>query len=321
MPSPPSKANQTGPNPPPTHKLGAELRDLALHYGMRALPASACSGLGAWLGTALGQRAHPAADARALELLTRLRPELTATPDVAAASLRLLWQNVGRAYAEFATIERAVPQGRTVLSDSTVLDAAYADDRPLILCFVHLGNWEVLGQHVASHPLISRARPFSAVIKPPANRAHAFIAARRRARLPVELVPMGRYVWHNVATTLRRPGGIVWLAADEVANGRVFAPHFGRRVRTDGNLGKVVRLAAATGASVLPMYNERIGPARFKSHILPVMEMPTGRLGDDRIREEVMRIDSVFDPIVRRHLTQWYMAVEFGHDPDDPVRG
>jgi KDO2-lipid IV(A) lauroyltransferase len=313
MPSPPSTQ-------PPRGKLAAEVRDLALHYGMRALPVPACSAIGAKLGIVLGQRAHAAADARALELLTRLRPDLTATPEAADASLRLLWQNVGRTYAEFAAVERAVPEGRTVLSDAARLDEAYADDRPLILCFVHLGNWEVLGQHVALHPRIHRGRPFTAVIMPPANRAHAFIAARRRAKLPVELVPMGRGVWSKVAETLRRPSGIAWLAADEAANGRVYAPHFGRRVRTDGNLGKIVRLAAVTGARVLPMYNERIGPARFRSHILPVLEMPRGRLDDDRIREQVERIDSVFDPIVRRHLTQWYMAVEFGHDPDDPVR-
>jgi hypothetical protein len=29
----------------------------------------------------------------------------------------------------------------------------------------------------------------------------------------------------------------------------------------------------------------------------------------------------VFAPIVQRLLTQWYMAVEFGADADDPVIG
>ena len=290
-----------------------------MHYGMRALPTGACSALGAWFGTTLGQRGHPAAEARARALLVRLRPDLATTPAALETNLRHLWQNIGRTYAEFAVIQRIVPEGRGLICDPQRLDEAYADHRPLILCFVHLGNWEVLGQQVAAHPLIYPGRPFSAVVMPPANRAHAFIAARRRATLPVELVPMGRRVWHATADTLRRPGGIVWLAADEVANGRVFAPHFGRRPRIDGNLGKIVRLAAATGARVLPMYNERIGPTRFRSHILPLLEMPRGRLDDEATRDQVMRIDSIFAPIVRRLLTQWYMAIEFGADPDDPI--
>jgi KDO2-lipid IV(A) lauroyltransferase len=299
----------------------AELRDLGLHYGMRPLPAAASSGLGAWLGTALGQRGHPAANARVRNLLTRLRADLAASPESLERGVQQVWRNVGRTYAEFSVIERFVPSGRASLSDTDRLDEAYADYQPLILCFVHLGNWEVLGHQVASHPLIHRGRPISAVIMPPANRAHAIIAARRRASLPVQLVPMGPRVWHNVAETLRRPGGIVWLAGDEASNGRVFAPHFGRRVRIDGNLGKIVRLAAATGARVLPMYSERLGSARFRSHILPILDMPRGRLDDQTIRAQVMRIDAVFAPIVKRLATQWYMAVEFGDDPDDPVTG
>ena len=294
--------------------VAAELRDLGLHYGMRALPTEACSALGAWLGTKLGQSAHPVSDSRARALIARLRPDLAVSPAALEASLRLLWQNVGRTYAEFAAIQRMLPEGRALLSGQERLDAAYADDRPLILCFVHLGNWEVLGKQVTAHPLVHRGRPISAVVMPPANRAHAFIVARRRSTLPVDLIPMGRRVWHVVAQTLRRPGGIVWLAGDEVANGHVCAPHFGRKPRIDGNLGKIVRLAATTGARVLPVYNERIGSVRFHSHVLPMLDMPSGRLDDEEIRTQVMRIDAVFAPIVRRLVTQWHMATQFEID-------
>ena len=288
---------------------------------MRALPTGPCSDLGAWCGTALGQRGYPAADSRIRALLAQLRPDLAATPESLAASLRLIWQNIGRTYAEFAAVERIVPEGRAILIDPHRLDEAYADDRPLILCFFHLGNWEVLARQVIIHPSIDRGRPFTAVTMPPSNRAHAFIAARRRSSLPVNLVPMNRRVWHSVTECLRRPRGIVWLAGDESANGRVFAPHFGRKVRLDGNLGKIVRLAAATGARVLPMYNERIGTTHFQSHILPMIEVPQGRLSDEQIEAHVMRIDAVFAPIVKRLLTQWYMAVDFSLDPEDPIAG
>ncbi|HQT78448.1 MAG TPA: lysophospholipid acyltransferase family protein [Rhodopila sp.] len=304
---------------PRTARLIAEARDLSLHYGMRALPTPACSALGAWFGIRLGQRGHPAADARARALLRRLRPDLATDPVALEDSIQTLWRHVGRTYAEFAAIERIAEEGRTIVNGSDHLNNAYADDRPLILCFFHLGNWEVLGQQIARHPLINQGRPFSALVMPPANRAHALIAARRRASLPVNLIPMGRNVWHTVAETLRKPRGIVWLAGDEVVNGQVSAPHFGRPPRTDGNLGKMVRLAAATGARILPIYNERIGPSRFCSHILPILDMPRGRLTPADIQAEVMRIDALFEPIVRRLITQWYMAIEFGGDTE-PAR-
>ena len=297
------------------------MRDLALHYGMRALSTDACSALGAWLGGHLGRRGHPAADARAKALLMRLRPDWAEEPEVLEANLQQLWSNVGRTYAEFAAIRKIVGGYRNVMCGEPQLEEVYASDRPLILCFVHLGNWEVLGHCITSHPMLGPMRPFIGLAMPPANRAHALIAVRQRASLPIDLLPMGRHVWHRVIETLRQPGGIVWMAADEAAGGRVHAPLFGRRPRIDSNLGKIVRLAAATGARVLPMYNERLGLARFRSHILPVMEMPSGRLTEEAAQQQIYRINEVFEPIVRRLLTQWYMAIEFDAEAGDNAVG
>ncbi len=294
-----------------------ELRDIALHYALRGLPTEACSALGAHLGGWLGRRGHPVAASRSLTLLRTLRPDLN-TVAIETACARL-WANIGRTFAEFSVIHRMLPQGRATLSDPALLDGVYADQRPLILCFVHLGNWEVLGRQVVQHPRIYPGRPFVAVVEPPGNRAHAFVAARQRGVLPVELAPMGPRVWHTVAETLRRPGGIAWLAADEFANRRVYAPHFGRRVRTDGNLGKIVRLAAATGARIMPIYNERLPGTRFVTHVGAPLEIPSGRLGAQDLATQVMRLDAIFAPIIRQHVDQWYMASEFRADPADPV--
>ncbi|MEA2725555.1 MAG: Kdo2-lipid lauroyltransferase/acyltransferase [Acetobacteraceae bacterium] len=306
------------PTPAASRRVLPELRDLGIHYGLRALPTDACSAVGAWLGRTMGRRGHPAAEARVRALLPRLRPDL-ATSDALEAALVRLWENVGRTYAEFSVIHRMLPAGRSRLSDPALLDAVYADDRPLILCFVHLGNWELLGLQMADHPRIHRGRPIVAVTMPPTNRAHALIAARQRRVLPVDLVPMDRRIWYTIADRLRRPGGIAWLAADDVVGGRVFAPHFGRRPRIDGNLGKIVRLAAATGARILPIYSERLQGARFVSHLLPVVEVARGRRDEDSIRFDVARIDGLFAPIVQRLVQQWYMAIEFAEDLDDPT--
>jgi KDO2-lipid IV(A) lauroyltransferase len=302
----------------PPRRLAAELRDLGIHFGLRSLPIEACSTVGAWLGRTMGRRSHPAADARARALLERLRPDL-AGPDALETTLVSLWENVGRTYAEFSVIHRMLPAGCSALSDPALFEEVCADDRPLILCFVHLGNWELLGLQVATHSRVDHGRPIVAVTMPPTNRAHAFIAARQRKVLPVELVPMHPRIWHTVADRLRRPGGVAWLAADDVVAGRVFAPRFGRKPRVDGNLGKIVRLAATTGARILPLYSERLDGARFVSHVLPLVEVPREPRDKEMILAHVERVDAIFTPIVRRLVQQWYMAVEFAEDPNDPV--
>jgi len=302
---------------PAPHRMLPELRDLALHYGLRALPTEACSALGARLGRSIGRRGHPVAAARAVSLLGQLRPDLHG-PSLEAANVRL-WENVGRTFAEFSVLHRMLPEGRSVLSDPGLLDALYAQNRPLILCFVHLGNWEVLGAQLSTHPRIVPGRPFVALVETPPNRAQAFIAMHQRRALPVECLPMAPRVWHRIGETLRRPGGIVWLAADEAANKRVHAPHFGRRLRADGNLGKIVRLAAASGALVVPMWSERVAGARFVSRLGPPLEVPTGRLSQDALQAQVARLDAVFAPVVRSLVDQWYMATEFRFDGEDPI--
>ncbi|MBE7247346.1 MAG: hypothetical protein INR63_20585, partial [Actinomycetospora chiangmaiensis] len=49
--------------------------DWAMHYGMRALPMTACSNVGARLSRRLGRDAHPAQQRNALGLMAALRPD------------------------------------------------------------------------------------------------------------------------------------------------------------------------------------------------------------------------------------------------------
>lgn len=287
--------------------LASEAKELGLHYAMRALPTEICSDIGARLGSSIGRRGHPVAAARSLAVLARLRPDLADAAALETAMTRL-WQNVGRTYAEFSVLRRIVREGRVTQSDPAVLRETAADTRPLILCFLHLGNWEVLGEQMA------RLWPgrITAVVMPPANRAHAFIARRRRRHLPAELIEMDRHVWRVAAERLRRPGGVLWLAADEAYAGRVFAPFLGRVPTADGNLGKMVRLASTTGARILPIYAERQPGVRFVVHALPEIDVTADRRDAAALLEAVVRLDAQLDPIVRRLAEQWYMAIEFG---------
>ena len=84
------------PTPPlqAIRRLLPELRDLAIHFGLRSLPIETCSTVGATLGRTMGRRGHPNAEARARAVLPRLRPDLAA-PDALETALVGLWENAG----------------------------------------------------------------------------------------------------------------------------------------------------------------------------------------------------------------------------------
>ena len=285
----------------------AGLRDQALHRLMQALPMDACSALGAELGPWLGQRANPEENARAKALLRRLQHERD-EPAI-AKELRLLWRNIGRTFAEFSVLPRIIRERRVTISAEDVLWRITPNPRPLIVCFVHLGNWEALGATLAQHPAFITHRNMSAVVAPPTDPARAAIAARLRGMLPVEHLPVRPLVWRAVMARLRRPFGTVWLAVDG-AEGGVDTPLFGRPARPDSTLGKIIRVAASTRALVLPVYCERLAGANFVGHVLEPYEPPAA-IDPSGLVREVTLLDAVFDAPVRRLVSQWYMAIEF----------
>jgi KDO2-lipid IV(A) lauroyltransferase len=289
----------------------AERRDLALHRLMQALPVETCSALGAALGPWLGQRSDRASDERAKALLRRLNP---AADSVAIdRQARQLWRNIGRTFAEFAALPRIIAEHRVTISSEAMIARIAPDPRPVIVCFAHLGNWEVLGAALSGHPTVIAHRRMTAVIAPPANLARAAVAARLRDTLSVEQLHIGPGVWRAVLTRLRQPFGTVWLAVD-AAEGGVDTPLFGRPPRLDGTLGKIVRLAASTGALILPVYCERLPRVRFIAHVLEPCEPRATPVDTADLLQHVAYLNALFDTPVRRLLNQWYMAIEFSSD-------
>lgn len=286
------------------------MRDVVLHRLMQAAPVETCSALGAELGIWLGQRSDHASDARAKALLQRLQPKANAAAIEQQA--RQLWRNIGRTFAEFSVLPRIITEQRVTIVPEATIERMAADPRPVIVCFVHLGNWEALGAALSSHPTVMAHRRMSAVIAPPANSTRAAIAARWRGTLAVEQLIMGPGVWRAVLNRLRQPFGTVWLAADAAEAG-VDTPLFHRPPRADRTLGKIVRLAASTGALILPTYCERLPGVRFIAHVMQPYEVQADVDTADLL-QSVVHLSALFDAPVRRLVTQWYMAIEFPTD-------
>ena len=290
-------------------RWSADARDLCLHYLLRALPTEACSAVGAQLSGLIGRRGHPFALSRSRVVLSRLRPDFAEPAALEAATVRL-WENMGRVYAEYSVLGRMVAEGRVTEAQPGRLAELLAGPRPVICMFLHIGNWEIAGQRVAD---LAPGRMIAPVM-PPDSPVQAGVVARWRARLPCDVRPMHPRVWREVLERLRRPGGVAFIAGDEPNAISVSAPFFGRPPRTDGNLGKIVRLAAATGALIAPIYAERRPGVRFVIGLLPPTEVARDVKGEAAVMTEVLRLDAMIAPVIRRLADQWLITVYFGKD-------
>ena len=292
-------------------RLGEEGLYLGLHQTFRMLPTEACSDAGARLSGILGRRSHPVSEGRSRVLLARLRPDW-AEPAALEAAVGRTWENAGRVYAEYSVLHRLIREGRVTEAEPGLLQALTAPGQgPAIFAFLHLGNWEVVAHRLA-HLTQGRGMGVGA---PPARAGRGAIFRRWHDSLPGITRPTSLGVWREVVEMLRKPDGAVLLNIDEPNAVSVSAPFFGRPVRADGNLGKAVRLAAAARARIVIAYAERLAGVRFVIHALPVVEVDPRATGVGPETEgEVLRIDAMIAPVIRRLADQWHMAAYFGTD-------
>ena len=282
--------------------------ELALHYALRLLPIDACSFSGAAI-TYLTRRLYPESEARARKAWTVLRPA-EADPAAVDAAMDRLWRNIGRTMHEYSVIDRLWNAGRIEVCDIEHLHRARDQGKPILVAPVHLGNWEVI--LVAG---IACGHCGSGIYEPPPNRFEHRIANAVRARYGARFVAAGPHSVREAVRELKARRGPFIVYIDEFIRGRVQAPSFGRRLHSDANIAYAVRLAAMTGAVVIPAYCLRLGDgARFKVQFLP--PLPLAGTGDREadIAESVRRLDTVIAPIIQVHLDQWYFALDFEFD-------
>ena len=282
---------------------------LTLTRLLRRLPVRTVSRLGAILGPRLGRRAHPAAAGRTRLALTRFEPGCASNPALLETMQRRLWANIGRVYAEFCSLDRIVLEGRVSGSDNPLLARVLSDGRPVIIAYPHLGNWEATLMELAR---LAPQRVCALADPLPANRVRAEVASRQRAQWPLTFVHADPLAWRRLLAHLRRPDGILYIAIDEHAGAGVKTPAFGRPLEEHSNFGKIVRLAARTGAIILPAYTERLPGARFHAHFLEPL-YPDDCLEPDpeQLTRRMQRLNALFEPVVQRHLDQWFGLLEY----------
>jgi len=286
------------------HDTAIGLLDTGIHHGMRPMPIDVCSRLGCSMGLFARLR-YPASDARARAAWRLLRPAEAGAAETDRA-IDNLWRCVGRSMAEFSVLDRLWPAGRITVEGIDNVAAAQAAGRPRLIMALHTGNWETIGV-----TLVAAGHTAVGFYLPPDNRFDHRIAVGARRRYGAVLVPPSPAATQRAARELK-DGGLFVIYVDEFIRGRVQAPAFGRPPAVAGsNIAYVARLAAMTGADVIPAYCVRHGDtAWFTVRFLPPVEVrcTADKRADAAVN--VDRLDAVIAPILRAHFDQWLYGLD-----------
>ena len=227
--------------------------------------------------------------------LARIRPDLDRN-----AVERMNWRSKGRVMAEFSTLQATAASGRlTIENGQNLLDAGFQG--PVVVLAMHLGNWELM-------PAVFRQMkvPAASFYMPPESRTEHRIARQVRESFGLELLAPGVKGVRPAMRRLAQPDGVVMIFGDEGFGGRIMAPFFDRPPHLSGNLAVAVRLARHSGARIVPCYVLREGGSRFVCRWLPAIELDATDDPGAALAGDVTRLNGVIEPIIRRHISQWY---------------
>jgi KDO2-lipid IV(A) lauroyltransferase len=283
------------------------LLNSGIHVGLRFAPIDACSYLGSLMG-ALGQMRMPEKNALARKLWLHLRPK-ESDPVLVEATLKRLWRQIGRTLAEFSVLHRLWPKGRVEVEGLEHPAAARAAGKRIIFLSVHLANWELVGSILIAHGYHG-----AGVYEVPENRFEHWIVRNFRKRYGAKLVPQGSAGARAALQTLMDME-VMLIFIDEIVDGRVNAPAFGRGIPRGGNIVFAARLAALTDAEVIPVYCVRLGErAQFRVRFLPPMQYVRSSNRKSDLAANVAMTNALIEGLIQSHLDQWYYAnaVELG---------
>lgn len=252
-----------------------------LHRPLAALPTPAVGVAARALARLAVPRLTPGLAAAVARTVAALRPDL----DIAAAVAEAR-DNLARTFCELPRLGRLWDEGRIAIAGTL------PTDRPVLIAWVHTGNPEILPLALGR----SGARPIGIAAPQPTALRARIVATQRAAAGAVVLPGQGAAALRAALRVLERRAGALVIAIDDVAaDGTINGPSLGRTAPAAGNLPLVARLAARTGAAIVPAWVERHRGARFTLHLAPAVEC-----GD--------ALDRALSAAVLRLLPQWWFC-------------
>ncbi|MGD0679262.1 MAG: lysophospholipid acyltransferase family protein [Polyangiaceae bacterium] len=217
--------------------------------------------------------------------------------------------DVARTFATYASCLAEVlagdsPRGRApgalVLGERHV-DAALADGRGVVFATAHTAGWDLVGR------LVWRHKGLRVMIVEAAERDAVARSIQDQARLgdgvsvthvgddPLAVLPLARHL---------REGGVVALQVDRVPPGRR-----GRDVRMFGEPARLpegpLRLAALTGAPIVPIFAARTGHRRYTVEAYSAIRVARAAAPDE-LDAAAQRLADTMAHFVRANPTQWF---------------
>lgn len=282
-------------NAPVRHALeyAAALPLLAL---VGVLPHTANRRLGAALGTLafhLDRRRRRIAD----DNLRHAFPERSAAER--RALLRACFRHFGSVFLDALSSlreELADLCERTTVVGLEHLLAAEARGKGVIVLGAHLGNWEIVP------PTVVRAvGPIAAVGRPPDNPHLAKVVERLRTRFGNRALGK-RGAVRDMFRELKSGGRVGLLLDQRVrAEEAIAVPFFGRAAWTSPI---VARLAAKTGAAVVPVFGEPLPRGRYRVEFLPAL-VADGVESDQATLDFTRRCLEIAERAIRAAPEQW----------------
>lgn len=181
--------------------------------------------------------------------------------------------------------------------------------RGVVLLTAHLGNWEVGGL------MLARVRqPIHVVLVPDIFPGVERIRRELHERAGVTEIPIDNSFVPTLAV-VRALGenAIVAMQGDrDFNNTGIAVPFFGREAWFPRG---PLRVAMATGATVLPAFIVRMPDARYRAIIEEPLPIETGGERETALRANVARYVAILERYVRAHPEQWYCFYPFWDDP------
>lgn len=278
----------------------SHISDLVGHYLLKLLPIDISSSTGSWLGWLVMRYKYPKSVANMHHNLEVIHPDWSSAE--IGNVVKRNSENLGRFMSEFSVIDRICADFNRVKVTGFDKLMQAANEGPVILVTLHLGNWEIL-------PSLTRrfGLQFHTFFLPLSNPIEAWIAYRTRKRLGAQLLPLAM---DGVRPALRilKKGGVVALFCDEGFAGQIRGPFLGRKPHLSGNAALAIRLAKLSGAKLCLVYSERVQGAYFNCHFEPIVALPERPTdgSHSNLVDEVLALNGVIESAIIKHIDQWY---------------
>lgn len=217
------------------------------------------------------------------------------------ATIRDVWENLGRTTAEFAHLSAFDPDAkaaRVEIVGRERLEAVAKSDTPAIFVSGHFANWEVMS--IALHAL---GVDYGVIYRAANNPLIDALIIRERAKvMSRRQIPKGKRGGRDMIEALKAGASLAMLVDQKLTSGGIPSPFFGMEAMT---APAAARLSLKYSAPVIPIEIERLKGARFRvaAHD-PIAFSPSGDINaDTQALTDLINLE--LEKMIRMRPGQW----------------